>query len=155
MPEVGVECHVDLAGVGSNLRDHPLNILLYKTKVNLQPDIRTLVLSFFRDEELLRSEEASLHLPAEKRLYLGLTIGTYEVASAFNFLQALQFPEPNVALFSFGMTPQSAGTVRLASSRPLDPPYVTLNSTPTLTIGKMLSLQYTCCLTSWRRASAG
>ncbi len=61
LSEVGVECHVDLAGVGSNLRDHPPNILLYKTKVNLQPDIRTLVLSFFRDEELLRSEEASSH----------------------------------------------------------------------------------------------
>jgi choline dehydrogenase-like flavoprotein len=122
LSEVGVDCKVDLPGVGSNLKDHPLNIMLYKTRDSLDPDLQDIVVSFFRDEKLLESAEAALVSPEDKRLLARPTVAMFEVASAFNFPPGAPVAEPNVAFFCIGMAPQSTGTVRLASANPLDAP---------------------------------
>ncbi len=122
LSEVGIECLNDLPGVGSTLKDHPLNILLYETKQSLEPDVRTVVLSFMRDDQLLLSEEAA-ELPQEEQRHLARpTVPTYEVAPSFNFPPGAPVSTPNLVFLNFGMTPQSTGTVRPASGSPADAP---------------------------------
>ena len=109
LSQLGIRLVADLPGVGRNLHDHPTVKATYQTATTLPPSIHN-------------HGEVYAAIP-------GPYAGDAPDLQVFPLLTGLaapgrRAPSPGFALVAAAMTPDSRGTVRLASADPLAPPLI-------------------------------
>ncbi len=121
--EVGVESRVDLAGVGSNLQDHPVTPLIWYTKnttdVAEMSNLKNLLQWKIRGTGPLSSNigEGGMFFSTRE----GLPASDIQVHTAPTGFYDNGFHEPNARMFSAAATlvsVQSRGSIRLRSTDP-------------------------------------